>query len=75
MLDMPSDLQLLPPDKKRDPDNTIITTHLESLLILTTTRKAREYLRKVNAYPIVREVHKAVQDDTVEEACERIVQV
>lgn len=72
---MPSDLQLLPPDKKRDPENTIITTHLESLLLLTTTRKAREYLRKVNAYSVVREVHKAVQDDAVEEACERIVQV
>lgn len=72
---MPSEVQLLPPDKERESDKDIIVTHLETLLLLTTTREAREYLRRVNSYCIVREVHKLVEDESVEEACDRIVQV
>lgn len=74
-MDMLPDLQLLSPDKKRDPDATIIQTHLETLLLLTTTREGRDYLRKVKVYPIVRETHLRVQDPEVQEACDRIVQV
>lgn len=69
------DLQLLPPDKKRDSDNTIITTHLETLLLLTTTREGRDRMREIKVYPIVRECHLHVEDDDVREACERLVQV
>lgn len=66
---------MLPPDKTRDPDNHILVTHLESLLLLTSTRAGREKLRKSGVYPIVRETHMHVEDDDVEEACDRIVQV
>ncbi|CAZ80100.1 unnamed protein product [Tuber melanosporum] len=55
MLEMPSEVQLLPPDKERESDKDIIVTHLETILLLTTTREAREYLRGVNVYCIVRE--------------------
>lgn len=72
---MPEEVQLLPPDKERDSDNTIILTHLESLLLLTTTRFGRDYLREKKLYPIVRETHMAVRDEAVEEACDRLVQV
>jgi len=72
---MPSEVQLLPLDKERESDKDIIVTHLETILLLTTTREAREYLRRVNAYCIVREVHKLVENESVEEACDRIVQV
>lgn len=72
---MPTDLQMLPPDKKRDPDRSILITHLETLLLLTTTKEAREYLRKVNVYTIVKEAHLAVDDEEVRDACERVVQV
>lgn len=74
---MPDDLQLLPPDKERDPDSSIIVTHLESLLLLTTTHHGREYLRASKVYPIIRETHLALgqQDEGVETACDRIVQV
>jgi len=72
---MPSEVQLLPPDKERESEKDIIITHLETILLLTTTREAREYLRKVNVYCIVREVHKLVENESVEEACDRIVQV
>lgn len=73
--DMLPDLQLLPPDKKRDSDNTIITTHLETLLLLTTTREGRDKMRAIKVYPIIRECHLHVDDEAVREACDRLVQV
>ncbi|TEA11481.1 Protein HGH1-like protein [Colletotrichum sidae] len=69
------DLQLLPPDKKRDADPRIMQTHLETLLLLTTTREARELMRRVKVYPIVRETHARVDDEGVKDACDRLVQV
>lgn len=74
-MDMLPDLQLLDPDKKREPDSTIVQTHVETLTILTTTRPARELMRKVKVYPIIRETHMRVQDEGVQEACDRLVQV
>ncbi len=72
---MHPDLQLLPPDKEREPDMKIITTHLESLLLLTTTRRGREYLRMRKVYPIIRETHLHIDNEDVTVACDRIVQV
>ncbi|KAL4880514.1 hypothetical protein BJY04DRAFT_79527 [Aspergillus karnatakaensis] len=69
------DLQLLPPDKQRDTDNGIIVTHLETLLLLTTTRQGRDRLREINVYAVVRECHLHSTDDDVQEACDRLVQV
>lgn len=69
------DLQLLPPDKERDSDHEILVTHLETLLLLTTTRPGRDHMRKVQVYPIVRECHLHVEDENVREACDRLVQV
>ncbi|KAL2135971.1 hypothetical protein VTI74DRAFT_6020 [Chaetomium olivicolor] len=69
------DLQLLPPDKQRDPDHNIIQTHIETLTLLTTTREGRDVLRSINVYPIVRETHLRIDDEGVREACERLVQV
>lgn len=74
-MDMLPDLQLLPPDKKRDPDSTIVQTHVETLTLLTTTREGRDLMRQVKVYPIIRETHLRVDDEGVREACERIVQV
>jgi hypothetical protein len=72
---MLDDLQLLSPDKERESDNEILKTHLETLLLLTTTRRGRDLLRAVKLYPIVRETHLHVDDDDVREICDRIVQV
>lgn len=69
------DLQLLPPDKQRDSDNGIVTTHLETLLLLTTTREGRDIMREIKVYPIIRECHLHVEDEDVREACDRLVQV
>lgn len=72
---MLEDLQLLPPDKVRDSDPEIIKTHLETLLLLTSTREGRDKMREVKVYPIVRETHASVEDEGVRESCDRLVQV
>jgi len=74
-MEMLPDLQLLPPDKQRDGDNSIITTHLETLLLLTTTREGRDKMREIKVYPIIRECHLHVDDEGVRETCDRLVQV
>jgi hypothetical protein len=74
-LAMLPDLQLLPADKKREPDNAIIQTHVETLMLLTTTREGRDIMREIKVYPIIRETHLQVEDESVREACERLVQV
>ncbi|KAH0543713.1 hypothetical protein FGG08_002029 [Glutinoglossum americanum] len=75
MLLFPPSLQLLAPDKSRDKDPTIITTHLETLLILTTTRHGREIMRGCGVYPLIRECHLHIEDDDVRDGAERLVQV
>ncbi|KAK4103636.1 DUF383-domain-containing protein [Parathielavia hyrcaniae] len=75
MMGMLPDLQLLPPDKQRDPDHNIVLTHVETLTLLTTTREGRDLMRSVNVYPTIRETHLRVDDEGVREACERLVQV
>jgi hypothetical protein len=75
MAKMLPDLQLLPPDKERESDKDIIITHLETLLLLTTTRDGREVMRNSGVYPIVRECHLHVEDENVREAAERVAQV
>jgi len=72
---MLEDLQLLPPDKEREKDMEIIKTHLETLLLLTTTREGRDLMREVKVYPIVREIHQHVENEEVREGCDRLVQV
>jgi hypothetical protein len=75
MAGMLPDLQLLPPDKERDSDVDIIVTHLETLLLLTTTREGRDKMREVQVYPLIRECDLHVPNEKVGEACNRIVQV
>jgi hypothetical protein len=72
---MLDDLQLLSPDKEREQDPEILKTHLETLLLLTTTRRGRDLLRAVKLYPIIRETHLHVDDEDVQDICDRIVQV
>ncbi|KAI9661018.1 MAG: hypothetical protein M1821_009345 [Bathelium mastoideum] len=72
---MLDECQLLPPDKERERDAQIVVTHLETLLLLTTIREGRDVLRGVKTYPIVRELHLKVDDESVREGCDRLVQV
>jgi len=72
---MLDELQLLEPDKEREKDLEIMKTHLETLLLLSTTREGRDVLRQVKVYPIIRECHLHVDNDDVREACDRVVQI
>lgn len=72
---MLDELQLLEPDKDREKDLEIMKAHLETLLLLCTTRESRDVLRKVKVYPIIRECHLHVDDEDVREACDRVVQI
>ncbi|RHZ88192.1 hypothetical protein Glove_26g204 [Diversispora epigaea] len=62
---MPDEIQLLPSDKKREPDVQLRKMLLESLVLLTTTRKGRKILREKNVYPVIRQMHLAEKDDTI----------
>ncbi|CCF57828.1 hypothetical protein KAFR_0D01810 [Kazachstania africana CBS 2517] len=73
MFNLPDELQLLPEDKVRDPVTSIICTHLESILLLCTTHASREYLRGKSVYPLIRELHKNVEDEDIGDLCYRIV--
>lgn len=75
MFNLPEELQLLPEDKKRDPVDSIISTHLESLLLLCTTRELRELLREKSVYPLVRELHKSTDSEEITDLCDRLVQM
>lgn len=75
MFNLPDELQLLPDDKKREPLPQIMCTHLESLLLLCTTREAREYLRSHSAYAVIKALYNVVNDENVEDLIDRLVQM
>ncbi|KAK9480127.1 hypothetical protein V1514DRAFT_326484 [Lipomyces japonicus] len=74
-LELPDELQFLPPDKKRESDKDILGIHVESLILLGSTKAGRDYMRDRGVYPLVREVHLNVEDEDVREICERFVQL
>ncbi|XP_075219369.1 protein HGH1 homolog isoform X2 [Lycorma delicatula] len=59
---LPIELQYLPETKERDPDPDVRRMLLEILLQLCSTSEGREILRENNAYVILRELHKNVED-------------
>ncbi|KAK9464688.1 hypothetical protein V1512DRAFT_88490 [Lipomyces arxii] len=75
MFELPEELQLLPPDKEREKDHDILIVHIESLVMLGATRYGRDFMRANGVYPIVRELHLAVENEEVREICERFVQL
>jgi hypothetical protein len=72
---LPDELQLLDPGVEREKDSRVLITLLETLLLLTTTREGREFLRKTGTYYVVRECHAGVENEEVRETAERVVQV
>ncbi|KAF7999529.1 hypothetical protein HF325_006205 [Metschnikowia pulcherrima] len=75
MFNLPDELQLLPADKMREPVETILNTHLESLLLLSTSKSMRELLRSKSVYPLVRELHRVSDSEDVVALCDRLVQL
>jgi hypothetical protein len=54
---MPAALQFLPGTKQRESDGILRLTHVETLLLLCTTKFGRDLLRKNGVYEIVRTAH------------------
>ena len=50
-------------------------TLVETVLLLTTTRKGRERLKGAGTYFVIRECHAAVENEGIREVCERVVDV
>ncbi|SCV03493.1 LAMI_0H08592g1_1 [Lachancea mirantina] len=73
LFNLPAELQLLPEDKQRDPNPEIICVHLESILLLCTTRSSREYLREKSVYPLIRSLEKNIENEDITDVCYRIV--
>lgn len=70
---LPAVLQFLPPTKKREPDSALRLAHIESLLLLCTTRWGRDYLRNNGTYEIIRVLHETEAVEKVSEHVERLV--
>ncbi|KAF9183151.1 hypothetical protein BGZ51_004217 [Haplosporangium sp. Z 767] len=70
---MPEDIQLLPPTKKRETDAHLRETLLESLILLTSTRQGRDYLREKKTYPVIQKMHLAEENEHVRDVAEQIV--
>ena len=62
MESLPVDLQYLDEDKRIEPDVDIRIMLLESLTQLCATKSARNDLRDMNIYVILRELHKTEKD-------------
>lgn len=72
---LPDECQLLGADKERETSSEILCTHLETLMVLTTTREIRDSLRARGVYPVLRELHLKVTDEDVKRWDERVVDV
>ncbi|CAE6508764.1 unnamed protein product [Rhizoctonia solani] len=70
---LPASVQFLPDTKKREPDQFIRLTHIETLLLLCTTRAAREFMRVNGVYEVVQKMHEVEQNTAVVEHIERLV--
>ncbi|GAA5968374.1 hypothetical protein JCM21900_002394 [Sporobolomyces salmonicolor] len=71
--ELPSELQLLPTDKKREPDPAIRTILVETLVLLATGRANREAMRLRGVYQVVKVAHLAETSPTVTEPMVRLV--
>ncbi|KAF8605988.1 DUF383-domain-containing protein [Ceratobasidium sp. AG-I] len=70
---LPASVQFLPDSKKREVDPFIRLTHIETLLLLCTTREAREYMRANGVYEVVQKMHETEENIPVLEHIERLV--
>ena len=71
------DLQYLGPKQRRESDVGVLAGILEVLYLLVVKGdgKAKETVRAAGTYYVVRELHLAVEDETVRDGCDRLVQV
>lgn len=69
MDELPQELQLLPPEKAREPDATIRAILVETLVLLATSRANREAMRSRGVYQVIKLAHLAETDPKVSNLC------
>ena len=71
------ELQYLGPEQKREPDLNTIRNHVDTLFLLVTKGgdSGKNIIKDAGTYVIIRELHLEVEDEAVQEVCERVVQV
>ena len=72
---LPTELQLLPATHKCEESTLIISAHLETLLLLSTTLPGRQIMRSNGVYVVIRRLHEQVDDEDVKGLVERLVNV
>jgi len=70
---LPSELQLLPPDKKREADPSTRLMLVETLVLLCATRAGRDSLRENGVYEVIKVAHQVERDEEARIAMERLV--
>ncbi|GAA6023679.1 hypothetical protein JCM11491_005270 [Sporobolomyces phaffii] len=73
MDELPQELQLLPPEKEREPDAAIRAILVETLVLLATSRANREAMRSRGVYQVIKIAHLAETDPKVTEPMVRLV--
>ncbi|GAA6058510.1 hypothetical protein JCM10212_006949 [Sporobolomyces blumeae] len=73
MDELPQELQLLPPEKEREPDATIRAILVETLVLLATNRANREAMRQRGVYQVIKVAHLAEKDPKVTEPMIKLV--
>ncbi|CAO3678912.1 unnamed protein product [Umbelopsis vinacea] len=69
----PEEIQLLDDDKTRESDPLLRLMLCEAILLLTTTRNARDYLREKQVYRVIQRLHTQENDEKVLDKCQDIV--
>ncbi|ORE06305.1 DUF383-domain-containing protein [Rhizopus microsporus var. microsporus] len=69
----PEEIQLLGDDKKRETDPLLRAMLVEAVILLTTTRYGREYLRKKQVYRVIQRLHAQEVEEDIKEKCVTIV--
>ncbi|KAK0527643.1 Protein hgh1 [Tilletia horrida] len=70
---LPTECQLIDPDKEREKDPALRLMLIECLLLLCTSLYGRQVLRCRGAYVVVREAHVREQDEKISESIHRLV--
>lgn len=72
---LPVDLQYLPPEKTREEDPDLRLILLEAITQLCATKQGRLFVKKQNAYLILRELHKWEKDPQAKLACQKLCEM
>ncbi len=74
---LPEECQYLTEEHQQERDLEILKIHLETLWLLATRGgvEGRRLVKDGGTYPVIRELHLQIDDESVRKGCERIVDV